>query len=110
MLIWLTMVTGFRRGELRDPLAPSRSGGRCADAGAEHRPAQRADMEKDTKTHQVSKVQATCSGLFFEVSSQYNQPSKGVYDSGWELAGLYQGDGVGTEVDADSVGLFAAAV
>jgi hypothetical protein len=29
---------------------------------------------------QVRKVSAACSGLFFEVSSQYNQPSKGVYD------------------------------
>jgi hypothetical protein len=35
----------------------------------------------DRLTPQVSKVQAACSGLFFEVSSQYNQPSKGVHDS-----------------------------
>ena len=52
---------------------------------------------------QVRKVLAACSGLFFEVNSQYNQPSKGVYDSGWELAGWRQGDGVGTEVGSDSV-------
>ncbi|MCA1695467.1 MAG: hypothetical protein LC749_12440, partial [Actinobacteria bacterium] len=29
---------------LRDPLAPSRSGSRCADSGEKHRPAQRADV------------------------------------------------------------------
>lgn len=30
---------------------------------------------------QVRKVQAACSGLFFEVNSEYTWPSKGVYDS-----------------------------
>lgn len=38
----------------------------------------RIDLRLDP---QVRKVSAACSGLFFEVSSQYNQPSKGVYGS-----------------------------
>jgi hypothetical protein len=45
MLVWLTMVTGFRRGELcAIPVAPRRSRRWCADGGAEHRPAQRTDL------------------------------------------------------------------
>jgi hypothetical protein len=57
MLVWLTMVTGFRRGELcAIPVAPRRSRRWCADGGAEHRPAQRTDLGEDTKTHQHRRI------------------------------------------------------
>jgi hypothetical protein len=61
----------------------------------------RQDLNLRPLDPQVRKVSAACSGLFFEVSFQYNQPSKGVYGSGCDLAGLYQGDGVGTEVGSE---------